>query len=77
MSPFLFDADLGVTELGQRARAAMTVTEASVLSISDLFAAFVEARGAGDKDRMKRLRAAAGPEVAAELDGFNDHKAAA
>ncbi|MPY47118.1 hypothetical protein [Streptomyces acidicola] len=78
MSPYLLSADLGVTELGQRARATTTVAEATVLSITDLFAAFAEARAAGDQARMDAIRAAAAldPALAAELDGF-DYEAAA
>ena len=40
MSPFLFSADFGATDLGRKARAATTVAEATVLSISDLFGAY-------------------------------------
>lgn len=76
MSPFLFDADLGATELGRRARAATTVAEAAVLSITDLFGAYAEARGAGDVARLAQIRADADPELLAELDGF-DYLAAA
>lgn len=75
MSPFLFDADLGATTLGRRARANTTVAEASVLSISDLFAAYAAAVARGDRARIAELRLAADPELLAELDGF-DYKAA-
>ncbi|MEU9310890.1 hypothetical protein [Streptomyces sp. NPDC048256] len=75
MSPFLFDADLAATDLGRRARATTTVAEASVLSITDLFTAFAEARKAGDADRMNLIREAVKSDsdktLSAEFDGFN------
>ncbi|MFF2100937.1 hypothetical protein [Streptomyces sp. NPDC058202] len=77
MSPFLFSADFGSTDLGRKARANTTVAEASVLSISDLFGEYAKARAAGDTARMKLIRQAVttGSELADELDGF-DYKAA-
>jgi ABC-type uncharacterized transport system YnjBCD ATPase subunit len=76
MSPFLFDADLAVTDLGRRARAATLVSALSVLSISDLFADYGAAVARGDRARVAELRLAADPELVAELDGF-DYPAAA
>ena len=77
MSPYLFSADLGATELGRRARATTTVAEATVLSITDLFTAFADARAAGDKARMDVIRQAVKSNpLADELNGF-DYPAAA
>ena len=72
MSPFLFSADFGATDIGRAARAATTVAEASVLSIADLFTAFAEARAAGDKARMAVIRQAvkSDPALAAEFDHY-------
>ncbi|MFE0353612.1 hypothetical protein ACFW2I_08970 [Streptomyces nigra] len=67
MSPFLFSADHAVTELGRKARATTTVAEASVLSISDLFAEYA----AAGRARRAEIRLAADPQLLAELDGFN------
>lgn len=76
MSPYLFSADLGATEIGRRARATTTVAEAAVLSIADLFADYATARAAGDVARLAQIRADADPQLLAELDGF-DYPAAA
>jgi hypothetical protein len=76
MSPYLLSADLGATELGQRARANTTVAEAAVLSITDLFGEYARARESGDMARMRQLRQDADPQLVAELDGF-DYPAAA
>lgn len=76
MSPYLFSADLGATELGRKARANTTVAEAAVLSITDLFGEYAKARGSGDLARMRQIRLVAGPELLAEFDGF-DYPAAA
>lgn len=78
MSPFLFSADFGATAIGARARANTTVAEAGVLSISDLFTAFAEARAVGDRARMALIRQAVrtDPHLLDELDGF-DYPAAA
>ena len=70
MSPFLFDADLGVTELGRKARAATLIPTAH--SISDLFAEYA----AAGRARRAENRLAADPELQAQLDGF-DYPAAA
>ncbi|MFK4869006.1 hypothetical protein ACI3K4_27710 [Streptomyces sp. CSMPJR101] len=67
MSPFLFSADHAVTELGRKARATTTVAEASVLSITDLFAEYA----AASRARRAEIRLAADPQLLAELDGFN------
>jgi hypothetical protein len=71
MSPFLFSADFGSTDLGRKARAATTVAEASVLSITDLFGEYAKARGSGDLARMREIREQADDQLRAELDGFN------
>lgn len=76
MSPYLFDADLAATDLGRKARALATVAEVTVLSISDLFGEYAKARGDGDLARMRQLRQVGGPDLLAELDGF-DYPAAA
>jgi hypothetical protein len=76
MSPYLFSGDLGVTELGRKARATTTVAEAMVLSITDLFGEYAAARAAGDTARMTLIRLFADPELLAEFDGF-DYPAAA
>ena len=76
MSPFLFSADFGATEIGRKARAATTVAEAAVLSISDLFGEYAKAREDGDLARMRQLIAGADAELLAEFDGF-DYPAAA
>ena len=78
MSPYLFSADLGATELGRKARANTTVAEAGVLSITDLFGEYVKARAAGDMARMAVIRQAVktDPQLVDELAGF-DYPAAA
>ncbi|WP_030169016.1 hypothetical protein [Streptomyces sp. NRRL S-813] len=78
MSPYLFSADLGATEIGRKARAATLVSDLQVLSISDLFADYAAARRSGDLARMKAIRDAVkrDPALASELDGF-DYPAAA
>jgi hypothetical protein len=76
MSPYLFSADLGATELGRKARANTTVAEATVLSITDLFGEYAKARGSGDLTRMRQLRLVADADLLAEFDGF-DYPAAA
>ncbi|MGW1744545.1 hypothetical protein ACWCRD_02785 [Streptomyces sp. NPDC002092] len=65
MSPYLFDADLGATELGRKARAAAMVQPP--LSISDLFAEYA----AAGRARRAEIRLAADPELQAQLDGFD------
>jgi hypothetical protein len=79
MSPYLFSADLAHTDLGQRFRASITVAEALTMSISELFAEYVEARRSGDPARMAAVReyaASLDSSLVAELDGF-DYPAAA
>ncbi|NED75354.1 hypothetical protein G3I51_24125 [Streptomyces sp. SID9944] len=80
MSLYLFSADLGSTDIGQHVRATTTVAEvtaeARVLSISDLFADYAAAVASGDLVRMASIRRSAGPDLAAELSGF-DYPAAA
>jgi hypothetical protein len=76
MSPFLFSADFGATDIGKAARAVTTVAEATVLSISDLFGEYAKARKQSDLAGMRQIRLVAGPELLAELDGF-DYPAAA
>ncbi|MFJ9633765.1 hypothetical protein ACIRU8_39335 [Streptomyces sp. NPDC101175] len=70
MSPFLFDADLGATELGRKARAAALLLPP--LSISDLFAEYA----AANRARRVEIRLGADPELLAELDGFDSPAAA-
>jgi len=76
MSPYLFSADLGGTELGRKARANTTVAEAMVLSITDLFGEYAKARVDGDLARMRQIRLVADADLLDELDGF-DYPAAA
>ncbi|MFE2047962.1 hypothetical protein ACFXAS_05605 [Streptomyces sp. NPDC059459] len=78
MSPFLFSADHAHTEMGRKARAAMSVADASVLSISDLFDDYAAARRSGNRARMAEIKLAAGRDrnLLDELDGF-DYPAAA
>jgi hypothetical protein len=76
MSPYLFSADFGATDIGRKARANTTVAEATVLSISDLFGEYAKARKDGDLARMRQIRLVADLELLAELDGF-DYPAAA
>ncbi|MET7688006.1 hypothetical protein ABZT06_08495 [Streptomyces sp. NPDC005483] len=76
MSPYLFSGDFGATELGRKVRAATTVAEASVLSITDLFGEYAKARKAGDLALMRQIRLLAEGDLLAELDGF-DYPAAA
>jgi hypothetical protein len=76
MSPYLFSADLGATELGRKARANTTVAEATVLSITDLFGEYAKARGSGDLALMRQIRQDADEQLLDELDGF-DYPAAA
>ena len=72
MSPFLFSADHAATDHGQ-ARARITVADASVLSISDLFTDYARARQSGDETRavLIRLAAQGDDDLLAEIDGFD------
>jgi hypothetical protein len=76
MSPFLFSADHARTELGRHARATTLIADVSVLSISDLFAAYASAVARGDRARVAEIRLGADPGLLAELDAF-DYPAAA
>lgn len=79
MSPFLFSADHGRTDLGERLRAEVTVTEALTMSVSEVFAEYADALRSGDPARIAAVRdyaAGLDPELGAELDGF-DYPAAA
>jgi hypothetical protein len=79
MSPFLFSADLGRTEIGLKARTITSVAEALTMSIADLFAEYADARRSGDPARMAAVRdyaAGMDADLLAELDGF-DYPAAA
>ncbi|NEA52390.1 hypothetical protein [Streptomyces sp. SID10815] len=79
MSPYLFSADLGRTDIGVKARTITTVADALTLSISGLFAEYADARQAGDWRRMVEIRdyaASLDAGLADELDGF-DYPAAA
>jgi hypothetical protein len=69
MSPYLFSAD-HATVTGGAERALTLVPTA--LSISDLFAEYA----AASRARRAEIRLAAGPDLLAELDGF-DYPAAA
>lgn len=74
MSPYLFDADLGATELGQKRRESTTVASAMADNVASLFADFAAARAAGQSDQMDLIRDhayAIDPELVVELDGFN------
>ena len=76
MSPFLISADLGVTELGQRARANVTALDATVAALFDDYRA---ARAAGRQDQVQLVLDAAyalDPQLVDELAGF-DYPAAA
>ena len=74
MSPYLFSADLGATEIGVKARTITTVAEALALSITGLFAEYADARQAGDLARMQQIREHAArldANLVDELDGFD------
>lgn len=71
MLSHLFDADSAHTPEGAEARATTTVVGLLAHSISDVFASYAEARSRGDQDRMEQISSAVGPQMAAELDGFN------
>ena len=76
MSLSLFDADAAHTPEGEEARATATVVGLLVRNIGDVFASYAEARGRGDSEHMRQISSAVGPQLAAELDGF-DYPAAA
>lgn len=70
MSPYLFSADFGATDLGKKARA-NTLVPTPVMSISDLFTEYAAAVARGDRARVAEIRLAGGPSLRAELDGFD------
>ncbi|MGW0904990.1 hypothetical protein [Streptomyces sp. NPDC002853] len=79
MSPFLSDADYGVTELGRKARAAVTVAEADDAYSAHVIDEFLAARAESRFDLMQLIRdhaEAIDPDLLAELDGL-DYPAAA
>ncbi|WP_328632023.1 hypothetical protein [Streptomyces sp. NBC_00356] len=79
MSPFLFDADLGATQLGRKARAATTVAEAGDNYAAQLIGEYLAARGEGRLDVMALIRDhayAIDPQLVDELVGI-DYPAAA
>ncbi|MFZ3592293.1 hypothetical protein [Streptomyces sp. BH104] len=74
MSPFLFDADLGATALGRKARALVSVADAGDSYAAQLIAEFLAARANGQLDLMQLIRdhaEAVDPDLVAELDGFD------
>lgn len=75
MSPFvLSDADLAVTELGRRRRAATTVGDARDDYIAELFAEYRDALAADDTALVHLIRVyayAIDPALVDELDGFH------
>src|SRR5690606_17130976 len=52
-------------------RATTLIADVSVLSISDLFAAYASAVARGDRARVAEIRLGADPQLLAELDAFN------
>lgn len=79
MSPFLFDADLGATELGRKRRAMVSVPEADDAYAAQLIGEYRDAVAAGSFDLMGLIRdhaEAIDPQLVDELDGF-DYPAAA
>ncbi|MET9150032.1 hypothetical protein ABZX82_01935 [Streptomyces griseoflavus] len=80
MSPFLFSADHGRTDLGERFRSSITVAEAMTMSISEVFAEYAKARKAGDPVWMAAVldyAALLDAELVDELTGFDRYPAAA
>ncbi|GAA2192758.1 hypothetical protein [Streptomyces bangladeshensis] len=79
MSPFLFSADLAVTDLGRRFRSTITVGDAIDGTIAALFSEYATALRTGRAEVVGLIRdhaAAIDPGLLAELDGF-DYPAAA
>lgn len=79
MSPYLFSADLGSTDIGLKARSATTVDAAEALSTTLLFAEYAGAVRAGDSELIEEIRGyvtSVDSSLLAELDGF-DYPAAA
>jgi hypothetical protein len=75
MSLNLFSADHAAIDKGAE-RAAVLVSELMAMSISDVFADYAAAVARRDRAGIAKIRLAAGPELLAELDGF-DYLAAA
>lgn len=75
MSTYLFSADHAAIDGGAE-RATVLVSELTAMSISDVFADYAAAVARRDRAGIAKIRLAAGPELLAELDGF-DYLAAA
>lgn len=74
MSPFISDVDLGATEIGKKARALMSVSDADDAYAAQLINEFLTARANGRLDQMQLIRdhaEAIDPQLVDELDGFN------
>lgn len=74
MSPFLFSADFGTTDLGRKARVNTTVTDATDAHIASLFDDYREAREQGRDDLVQLVldhAYAIDPALVDELAGFN------
>jgi hypothetical protein len=79
MSPFLSDADLGVTDIGRKKRASTTVGDVSDAYAAQLIDEYLAARAARSFELMALIRdhaAAIDPLLVDELDGI-DYPAAA
>ncbi len=70
MSLSLFSADHAAIDKGAE-RATVLVSELQAMSISDVFADYAAAVARRDRAGIAKIRLAAGPELRAELDGFN------
>ena len=70
MSTSLFSADHAAVDKGAE-RATVLVSELTAMSISDVFADYAAAVARRDRAGIAQIRLAAGPELLAELDGFN------
>lgn len=74
MSPFLFSADLGATELGRHARATTPVSTAIDDYAAQLIDEYREALADGRTDLLNLIRDhayAIDPQLVDELDGFH------
>ncbi|WP_199546620.1 hypothetical protein [Streptomyces sp. N35] len=79
MSSFLFDADLGATDFGRKARERVSVADTADAYAAQLISEYREAVASGRRDLMQLIRehaAAIDPLLVDELDGF-DYPAAA
>ncbi|WP_420032270.1 hypothetical protein ACN2WE_05250 [Streptomyces sp. cg28] len=79
MSPFISSGDLGVTEIGRKARASMSVADASDAYAAQLISEFLAARADGKPELMQLIRDhayAIDPALVDELDAI-DYPAAA